>query len=160
MSDPFRPHGLSPTTLLHPWDFPGKSTGVGCYFLLQRIFLTQGWNPDLPHCRQMLYHPSHRESPELLGSTMKMLLQTFVLCVVDARLTGLKHANCICKYQQKRIGACVWVRACACSELTYLTCLLFPTQPNLLFHPLLYLFPLHLCCCCFFFFSPLPLIRC
>ena len=24
-----RPHGLQPTRLLHPWDFPGKSTGVG-----------------------------------------------------------------------------------------------------------------------------------
>ena len=31
--------------LLHPWDFPGKSTGVGCHFLLQEIFLTQGLNP-------------------------------------------------------------------------------------------------------------------
>ena len=27
---------------LHPWDFPGKSTEVGCHFLLQGIFLTQG----------------------------------------------------------------------------------------------------------------------
>ena len=29
-----RPHGLQPTTPLHPWDFPGKSTGVGCHCLL------------------------------------------------------------------------------------------------------------------------------
>ena len=36
------------------WDFPGKSTGVGCHFLLQGIFLTQGSNPGLPHSRQML----------------------------------------------------------------------------------------------------------
>ena len=36
------PHGLEPTRLLSPWDFPGKSTGVGCHFLLQGIFLTQG----------------------------------------------------------------------------------------------------------------------
>ena len=35
MSDPQRPHGLQPTRLLHPWDFPGKSTGVGCHCLLQ-----------------------------------------------------------------------------------------------------------------------------
>ena len=48
--------------LLHPWDFPGKSTGVGCHFLLQRIFLTQGSNPVLPHCRQMFYHLSHQGS--------------------------------------------------------------------------------------------------
>ena len=31
MSDSQRPHGLQPTRLLHPWDFPGKSTGVGCH---------------------------------------------------------------------------------------------------------------------------------
>ena len=35
--------------LLCPWNFPGKNTGVGCYFLLQRIFLTQGSNPCLLH---------------------------------------------------------------------------------------------------------------
>ena len=35
MSDSFWPHGLWPTRLLHPWDFPGKSTGVGCHCLLQ-----------------------------------------------------------------------------------------------------------------------------
>ena len=34
VSDPQRPHGLQPSRLLHPWDFPGKSTGVGCCCLL------------------------------------------------------------------------------------------------------------------------------
>ena len=33
--DPQRPHGLQPSRLLCPWDFPGKSTGVGCHCLLQ-----------------------------------------------------------------------------------------------------------------------------
>ena len=46
-----RPHGLEPTRLPHPWNFLGKSTGVGCRFLLQGIFPTQGSNPGLPHCR-------------------------------------------------------------------------------------------------------------
>ena len=50
------------TRLLHPWDFLGKSTGVGCHFLLQGIFPTQGSNPGLPHCRQTLYCLSHQES--------------------------------------------------------------------------------------------------
>ena len=36
MSDSSRPHGLQPTRLLCPWDFPGKSTGVGCHCLLQQ----------------------------------------------------------------------------------------------------------------------------
>ena len=35
MSDSLQPHGLQPTRLLHLWDFPGKSTGVGCHHLLQ-----------------------------------------------------------------------------------------------------------------------------
>ena len=34
VSDPLWPHGLQPSRLLHPWDFPGKSTGVGCHCLL------------------------------------------------------------------------------------------------------------------------------
>ena len=38
-----------------PWSFSGKNTGVGCHFLLQGIFPTQGSNPGLHHCRQTLY---------------------------------------------------------------------------------------------------------
>ena len=34
VSDSSRPHGLQPTRLLCPWDFPGRSTGVGCHCLL------------------------------------------------------------------------------------------------------------------------------
>ena len=49
------PWTVACTTLLCPWNFPGKSTGVGCHFLLQGIFPTQGSNPGLPHCRQTLY---------------------------------------------------------------------------------------------------------
>ena len=48
--------GLYPARLLCPWDFPGNNTGVGCHFLLQHIFPTQGLNPGLLHCRQILYH--------------------------------------------------------------------------------------------------------
>ena len=40
MSDSSRPHGLQPTRLLHPWDFPGKSTGVGCHCLLWTLYHT------------------------------------------------------------------------------------------------------------------------
>ena len=35
VSNSYRPRGLQPTRLLHPWDFLGKSTGVGCHCLLQ-----------------------------------------------------------------------------------------------------------------------------
>ena len=55
--------GVQPTRLFGPWDFPGSGTGVDCHFLLQGIFLTQGLNPGLPHCRQTLYRLSHQGSP-------------------------------------------------------------------------------------------------
>ena len=41
--------GQQSTRLLCPWNFAGENTGVGCHFLLQEIFLTQGWNPHLSH---------------------------------------------------------------------------------------------------------------
>ena len=47
-------------------DSPGKNTGMGCHALLQGIFPTQGLNPGLPHCRQILYHLSHWGSPRIL----------------------------------------------------------------------------------------------
>ena len=54
--------GLQPTSLLCPWDFPGKNTGVGSHSFLQGIFPTQGLNLGLLHCRQILYHLSHQGS--------------------------------------------------------------------------------------------------
>ena len=53
MSDSLRPHGL-----YSPWNSPGRNTGVGNHSLLQGIFPTQGLNPGLPHCRQILYQLS------------------------------------------------------------------------------------------------------
>ena len=46
-----------------PWNSPGQNTGVGSLSLLQGIFPTQGSNPGLPHCRQILYQLSHKGSP-------------------------------------------------------------------------------------------------
>ena len=59
------PHGLQPTRLLCPWDFPGKNTGVGSPFLLQGIFMTQGSNLGLLHWQADSLPLSHQESPAL-----------------------------------------------------------------------------------------------
>ena len=54
VSDSSRPHGLQPTRLLCPWDFPDKSTGVGCHCLLLLVFLHMTkWSP-----RYSSYHLS------------------------------------------------------------------------------------------------------
>ena len=54
LSNSLQPHGL-----YSPWNAPG----AGSLPLLQWIFPTQGSNPGLPHCRQILYQLSHQENP-------------------------------------------------------------------------------------------------
>ena len=61
VSDSLQPHRLQPIRLLCPWDSPDKNIEVGCHSILQGIFPTQGSNPGLPHCRQVLYCLSHQE---------------------------------------------------------------------------------------------------
>ena len=56
-------NSLQPTRLLCPWGSPGKNTGVSCHFFFQGIFLTQGSNPHLLHCRLTLYPLNHQGSP-------------------------------------------------------------------------------------------------
>ena len=51
---------LEPIRLLCLWNSPDKHTRVGCYFLLQGTFPTQGLNLGLLHCGQILYHLSHQ----------------------------------------------------------------------------------------------------
>ena len=65
MPNSLGPHELQPTRLLCLWDFPGKDTGVGCHFLFQGIFPTQGSNLGLPHCRQIFYQLSYKGSLKL-----------------------------------------------------------------------------------------------
>ena len=57
--------------LLYQRDFLGKNTGVGCHFLLQGIFLTQGSNPRLLHCGWIFYHFVTREVQELRREALK-----------------------------------------------------------------------------------------
>ena len=61
ISDSLRPHRVC-----SPWNSPGQNTGVGNLSLLQGIFPTQGSNPGLPHCRQILYQLSHKRTPRIL----------------------------------------------------------------------------------------------
>ena len=61
VSSSSRPQGL-----YHPCNSPGQNTGVASLSLLQGIFPSQGSNPGLPHCRQILYQLSHWGSPWIL----------------------------------------------------------------------------------------------
>ena len=55
-----------PTLCDSPWNSPDQNTGVGSLSLLQGIFLTQGLNPGLMHCRWIHYQLSHKGSPRIL----------------------------------------------------------------------------------------------
>ena len=55
-------NSLWPHELYSPWNTPGQNTGEGSLSLLQGIFPTQGSNPGLPHCSQILYQLSHQGS--------------------------------------------------------------------------------------------------
>ena len=61
------------------WDSPGENIKVCSHSLLQGIFLTQGSNPGLLHCGQILYYLTHQGSPMSTGgqneSTLESLLQ-------------------------------------------------------------------------------------
>ena len=61
-----RPHGLQPTRLLHPWDFPGKSTGVGCHRLLCKLYSFKEINSaNNLRERGSRFFPSHTSRWEL-----------------------------------------------------------------------------------------------
>ena len=90
------PHGLQPTRLLRPWDFPGKSTGVHSLSFFQGIFPTQGSNPGLLHCRQIFYQLNHQGSPRILewvayhfsSRSSRSRSQTRVSCIADGFFTS------------------------------------------------------------------------
>ena len=79
VSDSLRHHGL-----YSPWISLGQKSGVDSLSLLQWIFPTQGLNPGLPQCRQVLYQLSHKGSPriyyfsyfedEVTGGTEKLII--------------------------------------------------------------------------------------
>ena len=56
---------LQPYRLYSPWNSPGQNSGVDSLSLLQGI-RTQGSNPGLPHCRQILYQLRYKGSPRIL----------------------------------------------------------------------------------------------
>ena len=88
MSDSLQPHGLWPTRLLCPWDSPGKSTGVGCHFLLQEIFPTQGSNPLFLHWQADSYSWATWEAHQRRQEKRKN-----IYCFVERTLKNFKDCG-------------------------------------------------------------------
>ena len=76
-----------------PWNFPGKNTGVGCHFLLQGIFLTQGSNPHLLcllhwQVDSLLLMPAGKPINHIIPS---QLLKNFVKCNQENKVDNLDN---------------------------------------------------------------------
>ena len=97
VSDSLQPYGL-----YSPWDSPGQNTGVGSLSLLQWIFPTQGLNPGLPHCRQILYQLNHKGSPGILewiaypfsSGSSQPRNRTGVSCIAGGFFTNWAMVDC------------------------------------------------------------------
>ena len=85
VSDSLQPQECSPPGSSVIGDSPGKNTGEGCQAFLQGIFLTQGSNPGLPHCRWILYHLCHQGIPwtRNFHIELKWSRNTFLLAKVS-----------------------------------------------------------------------------
>ena len=101
MSNSSRPHGLQPTRLLHSWDFPGKSTGVGCHCLLRLHPLNVVYEPmevGLPNWGMILKgpinwalaYPSHSPRTVLLIKFSSVQFSSFT----QSCLTLCNPMNC------------------------------------------------------------------
>ena len=100
------------TKLLRPWDFQGKSTGVGCHFLLQGIFPTQGSNPGLSHCRQTLTVWATREIqsvPLFNLSPVKLPVSRSVVVVSGSRFFTLSPFSHTFKSKAPNVVCCCLV---------------------------------------------------
>ena len=91
MSSSLQPHGLKHTRIPCPWNVPGKNTGVGCHFLLQGIFLTQGSN----------LHLWHRQVDSLPLSCLESLYCFITYLIIFVQSVSL--VTQFLKYKVKRI---------------------------------------------------------
>ena len=86
---------LQPQGLYSPWNSPGQNTGVGGLSLLQGIFPTQGLNPGLWSCRQILYQLSHKGNHKSLVNWKYIELLTFGrwMCLVKWKRPMIIQSN-------------------------------------------------------------------
>ena len=88
VSNSLQPHRLQPTRSLHPWDFPGKNTGVGCHFLLQCMKVKSESEVTQP-CPTLCY-PMDCSLP---GSSIHRIFQARVLKWVAISFSTIWPSN-------------------------------------------------------------------
>ena len=96
LSNPLRLHGLRPTRLHCPWNFPGKNTGMGCHFLLQGIFPAQG----------SILHLLHWQADSLLQCHMGNPLSCEKILKIVLKATTYRHPPELLSGYVKESGPC------------------------------------------------------
>ena len=99
--------------LLCPWDSPGKNTRVGCHFLLQGIFPTQGLNLGLLHCRQILYHLSHQGSPTAVLTPLQIVPVVSPTGITVISMSHLFLVESLTEFKTLKLGSSLavqWLR--------------------------------------------------
>ena len=104
VSDSSQPHGLRPTRLLRPWDFLGKSTGVGCHRLLcgKVLFILKNPTEILPSLKQSCWDSSYSELP---SHFINITLWWWTSCIIalatfvfSPHYNSLKACFCLVKF--------------------------------------------------------------
>ena len=119
MSDSLRPSGL-----YSPWNSPGQNTGLGSLSLLQEIFPTEGSNPGLSHCRQILQQLRHKRNPKILewvacpfsSGSSQPKNQTRVSCIA-----GGFFATWAIREAQYLDNICIFLNVIAIIAMTYIS---------------------------------------
>ena len=114
---------------IHPQNSPSKNTGVGCHSLLQGIFLTQGLNLGLLHCRQILYCLScqdnsnyyiNRQISICLFHLLENCSLSKIIQVFYSRTFFIFLFRCHVKWQRpKRINMCICVNHVSCEGIIF-----------------------------------------
>ena len=104
VSDSQQPHGLQPTRLLRPWDPPGKSTGVGCHFLVQ-CMKVKGESEVAQSC-STLSDPMDCSPP---GSCVHGIFQARVLVWGAIDLFLYLMTNTVCLTHRKYSANVLWM---------------------------------------------------
>ena len=108
MSDSLPPHGLQPIRLLYPWNSPGKNIRVGCYSLLQGIFLIQGSNLG-PHTavRFFTVWAISSQTLSLLNQLSFLIPHAVISSRGSSQLRDWTHISCISCTGKRILYHCV-----------------------------------------------------
>ena len=105
MSDSSRPHGLQPTRLLRPWDFPGKSTGVGCHYWSNRQIWLWSTKWSRAKANRVLPRECTGHSKHLLPTTQEKTLNRWSIPKSDWLYSLQPQMEKLCTVSQNKMRA-------------------------------------------------------